>query len=372
MQNIGEFSALGTFNFKRPAFLPNGEIEIIHMQILISLFSVGILICYSGHEVVHNFKPRRDDLKPNDLVIVQFDNRALANHWNVSAHWNYAFALKHGHQYAFLTMKQPCIYGTLDLSPVWCKVKAMVEANKVIPNAKAYLYLDSDAVITSNYSLTDVIGFMRKDLKWDFRKQLVAFNQDGPGWSCKHTLSLGFEVSTDLMFDPLFVFVLKNHSVQLCLNSGTVFWIKSHKSLRILESWWNAAGDPYSSNRFPSKWRTHWPWEQAQMYKIYEQYRNEIMILSFPDLPFLPWTSKKNPKSQYPTGNATSGVFCVQFALFCTLVTQDFVEPWCFSHWPGANCFITHWCSSKNQKIKLTREFEVYNTSIVVKPIFID
>lgn len=74
------------------------------------------------------------------------------------------------------------------------------------------------------------------------------------------------------------------------------------------------------------------------------------MVLSFPNLPFLPWTSNKNPKSQYPS---------------------DYIEPWCFSHWPGANCFITHYCSSKNQKLKLQRLYDIpdYYTTIDVQYI---
>ena len=79
------------------------------------------------------------------------------------------------------------------------------------------------------------------------------------------------------------------------------------------------------------------------------------MVLSYPDLPYLPWTSKKDPKSQYPT---------------------DTVEPWCFSHWPGilhfkasvvivcsrashagAGCFITHSAASRTQKNKIVELF---------------
>lgn len=61
------------------------------------------------------------------------------------------------------------------------------------------------------------------------------------------------------------------------------------------------------------------------------------MVLSFPDKPYLPWTSTKNPKSQYPT---------------------DTIEPWCLSHWLGANCFITHFCASTRQKQKMRREYD--------------
>jgi hypothetical protein len=67
-------------------------------------------------------------------------------------------------------------------------------------------------------------------------------------------------------------------------------------------------------------------------YEVRRLFNDSIMLLSFPSLPYLPWTSTKNPKSQYPT---------------------DEVKPWCLSHWPGANCFITHYCSSHNQKKKL-------------------
>ena len=58
----------------------------------------------------------------------------------------------------------------------------MVSAAKVVPTAKAYLYIDSDAVVTSNHSLAVIIGYIRHDLGWDMRKLPLAFNQDGPGW----------------------------------------------------------------------------------------------------------------------------------------------------------------------------------------------
>lgn len=69
------------------------------------------------------------------------------------------------------------------------------------------------------------------------------------------------------------------------------------------------------------------------------------MLLTFPDQPFLPWTSKTDPKAQYPT---------------------DAVEPYCFSHWPGANCFITHHCASKNQKAKLAVNYDLPHEHIQI------
>jgi hypothetical protein len=75
------------------------------------------------------------------------------------------------------------------------------------------------------------------------------------------------------------------------------------------------------------------------------------MIFSFPKLKFLPWTSKKNPRSQYPT---------------------DSVEPWCFTHWPGANCFVTHFCASKAQKQKMRQSYDLVTDRKPIKPINIE
>ena len=216
-------------------------------------------------------------------------------YWYSSVKWNKHYADLHGHKYQLLSIKGKCSCNELLLHNAWCKVKAMLEVSKQISDTKAFLYIDSDTVITSNYSMTDILGYIRQELKWDYEKKPVAFNQDGPGWACKFTMSMKKKYS-------------------YCLNSGTVFWINNIKSIEIFETWWQSSSDPYDQSRFPSKWRTDWPWEQAQQYKVYELYKNNILKLSFPDKPFLPWTSLKNPNSQYPT---------------------DYVEPWCFSHWPG-------------------------------------
>lgn len=201
---------------------------------------------------------------------------------------------KHHHQYAYLSMEGPCKYATFTLSDVWCKVKAMVEIHDLFPTARAYLYIDSDAIITTDYSMTNVIGYIQQDLHWNITQKPIAFNQDGPGWSCKYTMQLGYTY---------------------CLNSGTIFWYNLHDITRsIFSEWLNSASDSYDTSLFPSKWRTKWPYEQAQMYKIYDMYEDKIIRLSFPDRAYLPWTSYKNPKAQYPT---------------------DKVEPWCFCHMPG-------------------------------------
>jgi len=94
-----------------------------------------------------------------------------------------------------------------------------------------------------------------------------------------------------------------------------------------------------------------WPWEQAQLYEIQQDYASQIQILSFPTMPYLPWTSKDNPNSQYPT---------------------DTIEPYCFSHWPGAGCFITHHCASKNQKLKLMENYDLPHADIAIDVVYID
>ena len=196
----------------------------------ISFFDPGhhLVFVHGGQELVHGFELLQDDLRPHDIAIIQFETRSLTlkynskiasydnNYWNVSARWNKNYAMKHGHQYAFIAMDptKPCVSKKYKLSAVWCKVKAMVRANDLLVKAKAYVYIDSDAVMTTNYSLSDIIGFMRRELHWDMVAQPIAFNQDGPGWSCKHTLK---------------------YSYPYCLNSGTLFWIKTEETVRILQ-----------------------------------------------------------------------------------------------------------------------------------------
>lgn len=302
--------------------------------------------CQSGQELVHNFRLARDDLRPHDIAIIQFETRPLDklyssklrdydnNYWNVSARWNKFYAISHGHQYAYIAMdpSRPCKSSKYQLSAVWCKVKAMVRAFDLLPKAKAFVYLDSDAVMTTNYSLSDIIGFMRRELVWDFNERPIALNQDGPGWACKNTIE-------------------KLKAYEYCLNSGTLMWIRDDRSYNMLNDWWRSADDDYETSKFTSKWRNDWPWEQAQLYLMKEKYDNHVMILSFPSEPYLKWTNKLKPRAQYPS---------------------DPVEPWCFSHWPGAYCFITHHCASVNQKGKLIEHYDLPFERINIKPFYIE
>jgi len=210
----------------------------MYLLLLCVLILGQVYLLYAGHEVLYKLKTREGDVKDSELVIVQYDSRPLGGFWNTSARWNKAYAAKHGHQYVYLSSKSSCRFGKHLLADAWCKVKAMVLVNEMesLRSANAFLFIDSDAVITVNYSMATVVNYMRHDLHWDTVVRPVALNQDGPGWSCKSTLKLGYKV---------------------CLNSGTVFWMRSEAATAILQSWWLSAGEPYlQKNKFTSKWRT--------------------------------------------------------------------------------------------------------------------
>lgn len=103
------------------------------------LISTVISLCnliYSGHEVLyhHELSITNDDLSDNEIAIVQFDSRPLLGYWNASSHWNKQYAMKYHHEYIYLSMEEheECVYVTLKLSPVWCKVYAMIEAERLL------------------------------------------------------------------------------------------------------------------------------------------------------------------------------------------------------------------------------------------------
>lgn len=152
------------------------------------------MIC-CGHEVLYKYIADENDIKPNDLAVIQYDSRPLSQYWNISARWNKAYCEKYGHQYYYLSSKLICKYSAnLVLANAWCKVKAMIAANNMISSVRAFLFLDSDAVITVNNSMSTVLGLISKSLKWNMIEKPIAFNQDGPGWSCKYTMKLGYKI----------------------------------------------------------------------------------------------------------------------------------------------------------------------------------
>jgi len=161
-----------------------------------TIFIINKMIL-AGHEVLYNYQLTHDDLYDHNIAIIQYDSRPLSSYWNTSFRWNKAYCDKYGHEYVFLSSHhhnpyhhhhyyhhhhhQICRYDNFNtsmskdnkddnnnhhqevlLAYQWCKVKAMIIANDMIinrnSNVKAILFLDSDALITVNYSMAIVIG----------------------------------------------------------------------------------------------------------------------------------------------------------------------------------------------------------------------
>lgn len=171
-----------------------------------------------------------DALNPEDYAIVQYDSRALSDYWLTSASWNQQYAIRHGHKFIFY-QSDTCVHESgLELATPWCKVWSMVSAVKDFPDAKVFVYLDSDAVIDRDYedmSLSSYMEFMQRKLSWDVAVKPMIFNQDGPCWWCD---------------------LIKKKGYSTCLNSGTVAWVRSPHSTAVLEQWWASVADPYESN----------------------------------------------------------------------------------------------------------------------------
>lgn len=189
----------------------------------------------AGHEVLvpHNARPSLWRFPPEDILILQFDSRGLQNYWNSSAYWNNAYASMFGHAYMYMSMNGQCHNGDVELSPSWCKVKAMVEVSKT-QRQKVVVFLDSDAIITANYSMSAILEYVSVFTKWNVSEHPIAFNQDGPGYACRHALKIGYNV---------------------CLNSGTIIWVKSKLSTTILTQWWNYAKKKDATSLFQKDWR---------------------------------------------------------------------------------------------------------------------
>jgi len=201
------------------------------------LLSLRIALVLCGHEILTGWNESHPLLfQPKQLLVVQYDSRPLKSYWNTSTQWNKRFCNTYGHQYLFLSSESLCrdCFGKLLSSP-WYKVKAMVAADLIAsPSVKFILYLDIDTIITVNNSLSTVISYIQADLRWDVHHKPLAFNQDGPGYSCKQAYSLGY---------------------MKCFNSGTVLWFRNAMSTQLLRKWWQLAAAPQNSTLFPMNWK---------------------------------------------------------------------------------------------------------------------
>jgi hypothetical protein len=82
--------------------------------------------------VLHSFQNSFPDLlfeqlKPEQIAIVQYDSRPLQDYWLTSALWNYYYTEIHGHKFIYYNLKKECHYQETKLADAWCKVKAMLQ-----------------------------------------------------------------------------------------------------------------------------------------------------------------------------------------------------------------------------------------------------
>lgn len=155
-----------------------------------------VALATGGHEVLYGTTLTRHDIQPSELLVAQFDSRPMGDYWNTSSRWNKHYCDKYGHQFLFLSMSSSkCSYDSTELAMPWCKVKAMVALSSMrLEGVKAVLFIDSDSIITVNYSMTVVLAYMQRDLEWNITERPLVFNQDGPGWACKNAIGVGYNV----------------------------------------------------------------------------------------------------------------------------------------------------------------------------------
>eukprot|EP01032_Pedospumella_encystans_P009980 gene9980-11696_t len=232
---------------------------------------------------------------------MQYDSRPLRDYWQASAEWNKKYCYKHGHVFIYYASKEGCHYLDEKLATPWCKVKAMLDANKDFPNVKFFIYMDSDAVIDKNFEempLTAMIGTMQTKLDWDPEERPMVFNQDGSCWWCN---------------------LVKERGYKMCLNAGTVAWYRHPRSEQVLKEWWDASMDSYDTNPIKRKFRLKWPWEQDRQMAVYNRSSHLIQVAAQPE----------RATMQTRTG---------------------YIIGWCLSHLPGSGCFISHYCANSNSK----------------------
>ena len=121
-------------------------------------------------------------LKREEIALFQFDSRPLNDYWLASALWNNKYAMRHNHTFVYYNSNKDCAHENEKLASPWCKVKAMLQVHRDVPDVKVFIYMDSDAVINRKYFNTPVHEFlelMQIKLTWDPNTKPLVFNQ---GW----------------------------------------------------------------------------------------------------------------------------------------------------------------------------------------------
>lgn len=184
-----------------------------------------LLLCFAVHALVNV-----ENLKPNEIAIMQYDSREPDDYWLSAAKWNNQYCEKHGHVFIYYSTREGCHHGEEKLASPWCKVKSMIAADEEFPDVKLFIYMDSDAVIDKRFSdqpLNSLMKIMQDKLSWDPESKPIIFNQDGSCWWCDLIVKVGYS---------------------MCLNAGTVVWYRHPTSLLVLKQWWDASMDSYETN----------------------------------------------------------------------------------------------------------------------------
>ena len=210
---------------------------------------------------------------PENWLIIQIDDRPIwtpehrGPNTTVSTHtklaigpiWVYQYTQRHGHKYILYNWPTDAHQSATSkcrsaknqtLHGAWCKVPALLQAQKDFPNAQYFVYMDTDAVIDISFfhdqSLNNLLHNMTTSWNisnWDIDEKPFVFSQEGVSDWCRAAASKG--------------------NYPHCLNTGTMLWKRSDKSTAVLERWWESADDPYDvDNPMNIKFRTDHPWEQ--------------------------------------------------------------------------------------------------------------
>jgi hypothetical protein len=114
----------------------------------------------------------------------------------------------------------------------------------------------------------------------------------------------------------------------MCLNAGTVVWVRNDRSRDLLWRWWNSTMDSYETNPIKRKFRLKWPWEQDRQMALYNSSSEFIQIASQPERVYM-----------QARASETNG--------------------WCLSHLPEAHCFISHYCANARSKQVMRRLYQI-------------
>ena len=68
-----------------------------------------------------------NDLRAEEVAIIQFDSRPLRNYWFTASLWNYHYTQQHNHSFLYYTLQDDCHYKETKLAEAWCKVRAMIQ-----------------------------------------------------------------------------------------------------------------------------------------------------------------------------------------------------------------------------------------------------